>query len=246
MPGLHGQQLRVPLVRQGRLRLDIDRQPVFVLGLSPVPLVEFPDVAQHGVRLRVQVVQCQRSIRRLARRRECIVRCSQPEDAAHHVRFRQARPCIGAIGVAFDGLPKVIDRPSKVLHGSLAREVPRLQQRVANLWADHANRRRSASHRRDKPVASSWKGLDESWTLRNVTEHLAQAVDGFVDPAIEVDVRVRRPHGAAQLITRHALTGGGYQHRQNLYGLLLNAQLAPALLQLAGAAIELKVAEREG
>ena len=133
MPGLHGQQLRVPLVRQGGLRVDIDRHPVCLLGTSPVPLVEFPDVAQHGVRLRVHVVQCQRFIRRLTRRRERVVRCSQPEDAEHHVRFRQARPCIGATGVAFDGFPKVIDRPSKVLHSSLAREVPRLQQRVANL-----------------------------------------------------------------------------------------------------------------
>ena len=61
--------------------------------------------------------------------------------------------------------------------------------------------------RANETVAALGERLDEARRLRRVTQRLPQALDGVVQPAIEIDEGVRRPDLPLELVPRHDLAG---------------------------------------
>ena len=96
------------------------------------------------------------------------------------------------------------------------------------------------SHVCDEAVTTSGHCLDEARTLGGITQRLADLVDGFVEPVIEVDERIRGPQSAPELVAGHQLARPGQQHREHLKRLLLKPDPRTALPQLASPKIGLE------
>ena len=63
------------------------------------------------------------------------------------------------------------------------------------------------AERANETVAALGERLDEARRLRRVTQRFPQALDGVVQPAIEIDEGVRRPDLPLELVPRHDLAG---------------------------------------
>ena len=99
------------------------------------------------------------------------------------------------------------------------------------------------SHVRDEAVTTSGHCLNEARTLSGITEGLADLVDGFVEPVIEIYERIRGPQSALEFVAGHQLARPGQQHREHLKRLLLKPDPRTALLQLASPKIGLEDSE---
>ena len=96
-----------------------------------------------------------------------------------------------------------------------------------------------------KAVAAAAKGLDEARILRRITQRLADLVDGFVEPVVEVDEGIRRPKRLLEFLSCDHVAHVLEQHRQDLKRLLLELDLQALLAKLARSKIDLESPEAD-
>jgi hypothetical protein len=101
-------------------------------------------------------------------------------------------------------------------------------------------------HIRQEPVASLRKCLDETGILGVITQCFAQAVDGFVEPAVKIDHDAGRPEALLQLLTSDDLARVLDQSHENLKGLFLELDPDAPLPQFSGNQVDLENSEPDG
>ena len=92
----------------------------------------------------------------------------------------------------------------------------------------------------DEAITTPGHSLNETRALGGITQCLADLVDGFVEPVIEIHERIRGPQSAPELLAGHQLAWSGQQHRKHLKWLLLQPDPRAALRQFAGPKIGLE------
>jgi hypothetical protein len=90
----------------------------------------------------------------------------------------------------------------------------------------------------EETVAAASNGFDEAGTFRGVAESLADFVDGFVEPVIEIHKSVYGPEFFLKFLASYNLAGVVQQQSQNLERLFLKPDSQTVLAQLAGAQVE--------
>ena len=95
----------------------------------------------------------------------------------------------------------------------------------------------------DEPVPVLQERLDEARFLRLVAEGFAQPRNGRIQVVLEVDEDVARPEPVLQLLSRDDLTGPLEEQRQDLEGLLAQADAHPSLVEPPGCEVDFEVAE---
>src|SRR5215472_3209565 len=103
--------------------------------------------------------------------------------------------------------------------------------------------RSCCSHRRQKPVSTSWERLDVAWYISTVVQSFAQTTNGGIQPMIKINKRIFRPELGADLFACDQLSWLLQQHRQDLKWLVLQLDANAPLAQLTGIQIGLKWAE---
>jgi hypothetical protein len=98
---------------------------------------------------------------------------------------------------------------------------------------------------RDEAVAATRNSFYKARTFGGVAKSLADFVDPFIEPVVEIDKGVLRPEFFPKFLASYDLAGVLKQHRQELEGLFLkaNSQAVPA--QFASAKIQLENAKPE-
>ena len=92
----------------------------------------------------------------------------------------------------------------------------------------------------EKAVPAPGDRFHEAGTLSGVTEGFTEFVDGFVEPVVEIHKSIGWPEFFLKFLARYDLTGALQQQRQDLEGLLLEANSQPVLPQFASAKIQLE------
>ena len=92
-------------------------------------------------------------------------------------------------------------------------------------------------HGNQEPVTPPRQRLNERRLLRGIFQCLAQALDGGIDAAVELDNRSVRPEFSVQLSARDDLAGVLDQQAQNLNRLIGRPDFDPVSAQLTGAQI---------
>jgi hypothetical protein len=95
----------------------------------------------------------------------------------------------------------------------------------------------------DKTVASPMQGLNVAGGVGAVIERGPQPFDRRVHTVLEIDRRAVRPQPFLDLVAGHDFTWPLEEHRQNLKGLLLQADRRLTLSQLAGPQVAFKALE---
>ncbi len=111
------------------------------------------------------------------------------------------------------------DRAAEPHRPAAARRRPARRPPAADGRPDGRRGASGGRHRRDEAVAAALQRLDEARVVRLVAERGPQAVDGAVQPVVEVDERVVRPQPLAQRLARDGLPGLGQQGVQDAQGL---------------------------
>lgn len=95
----------------------------------------------------------------------------------------------------------------------------------------------------DEAVAAAGEGFDEAGVSCGVAEGFAEAVDGGVHAVVEVDIGVRGPEGAGDLVAGKELAGAFEQKAEKLEGLGMDADASALAAEFAGGGVGLEDAE---
>src|SRR5262245_2473073 len=101
-------------MRDGVLRIELDRTPIRTLRRLPAPCVALLDVRNDDVRRRGRGVERERTLGGSFGRREDVVWRREPHDADHDVRLGEPGPRERGIGIALDGPPEILDAPPEI------------------------------------------------------------------------------------------------------------------------------------
>lgn len=82
---------------------------------------------------------------------------------------------------------------------------------------------------RQEAIAAPSHCFYKTWVLSGLPERLANLIDGFVEPLIEIDKSVSGPQPFLQVFARYDLAPVFKQHRQDLKGLFLKPDLEAML-----------------
>jgi hypothetical protein len=95
----------------------------------------------------------------------------------------------------------------------------------------------------DKSISAFGQRLDEARGVGRVSQGVPQAIDGLVEPSIEVDEGVSRPQLLLQLVTCDDLARLGEEQREDRKRLLAEPKLQALLPQFARAQVGLERVE---
>jgi len=95
-------------------------------------------------------------------------------------------------------------------------------------------------HRRNQPVAATWKGLNVLRLVGIIFQGFAQLVDGSVEPVVKVHKGVIRPKPAPEFLPRHYIAWVLQQHRQDFTRLFLQPDRESAPVEFPGLNIQFK------
>jgi hypothetical protein len=95
----------------------------------------------------------------------------------------------------------------------------------------------------DEAVPAPRNGFHKAGTLRGVAEGLADFVDRFVEPVVEIHEGIGGPELLLQFLSRYYLAGVIDQHGQHLKRLLLDFDLQSMFSEFTGTEINLEDAK---
>jgi hypothetical protein len=108
------------------------------------------------------------------------------------------------------------------------------QAQAAGAGRSSFDGRLAGSNRHDQTIAAPGYGLDKTRRRGRIVERVAQPIDGFIQPVLEIEISLARPKPVLQFLAAHHFARIFQQHGKDLKCLLRQADFEPLLAQLSG------------